>query len=44
MRGFKLLLALLFLFLLFAQPVSGRRTTVSGFDFAACGLSEGGRT
>lgn len=42
MRGLKLLLALLFLFLLFAQPVSGRHTNVSGFGFAACG--EGGRT
>lgn len=44
MRGFKLLLALLFLFLLFAQPVSGRRTNISGFDFAARGLTEGGCT
>lgn len=44
MRGFKLLLALLFLFLLFAQPVSGLHANVSGFDFAGCGLTEGGRT
>ena len=44
MRGFKLLLMLLFLFLLLAQPVSGRGTDVSRCDFAACGLTEGGRT
>ncbi|HEY1241058.1 MAG TPA: hypothetical protein VGF16_10895 [Bryobacteraceae bacterium] len=43
MGSFRILLAVLFLFLLFARPVSGFRTDSARFDLAS-GVTEEGRT
>ena len=41
MGRFRVLLAVLFLFLLFARPVSGRHTNGAGFDFVISDFTGG---